>query len=299
MISRLSAFLLPQASQIKVILMALFYCAVSYQFFIYSDGFNPFYLNTFPITRRYIGLLIILSCLLLNICFSFFQKLNLRSRVKSVFEIGVVTFFTFLYNAINSKQILLTLNLFSFNLNLHTGLIIYPLLLLLFFTVKNSLCQNTKNNVLLLAQILLIYLSIFSIDSILLQDRSDFRGFNNIWFSTLFSLRPEIWTTLGTLIISIITVFWLKVNGWKDFLFQLISFFLINLQAIYLLKIIPINSFGFWHRSLFMIIFWDAFYYLFRILNKKTPSSDLKLRISLSLFYHSILFLVVIFVSYF
>lgn len=297
MIQRLSAFVLPRINQIKVILMALFYCVISYQFFIYTDGFNPFYLNQFPLVHRNIGIGLLIICFILTIIFVFSQNLNWKSKIKAIFEINLVSFFSFLYYAINSKQSFLDISIFYHNLNINTGLVTIPLIFLIFLTVKNSLSQNTHNTVLLLSQVLLLFLSLFSIDTILAQDKSVFRGFNNIWFSSLFSIRPEVWTLLTIFLISVLTTFWLNLKDLKDLFTQCFTFFLIVLQAFLLLKLVAINSFGFWHKALFMIIFWDTFYYLYRVLNKNTPSSDLQLRIKLSVLYHIILFIILIFVS--
>ncbi len=279
--------------------MAIFYCVISFQFFIYTDGFNPFYIKQFPIIHRYIGISLLAACLLLLTIFAYFQDIDWKARIKAVFEISLVSFFCFLYYAINSKQSILDLTLFNYTLNINTGLITLPLIILIFFTVQNSLTQNTNKTFLLVLQVLLIFLSIFSIDSILSQDRNDFRGFNNAWFSTLFSIQPEVWTILGLFLISSLTVFWLKLKDLKELIIQSIVFFFINLQVFFLLKMITINSFGFWHRALLMIIIWDIFYYLFRVLNKNTPSSDLLLRINLSLFYHAFLMFILVIVSVF
>ena len=287
--SRLSAFISAQKKQIIVILMAFFYCIVSYQFFIYTDGFNPFYLKQFPIVHRYIGIAILSSCFFISAIFVFFQDMDWKTKLKVIFEVNVISFFSFLYYAINSRQSFPEIIFLGQTLKLSTGIVAVPLVFLIFLTVKNSLFQRVNNTFLLLLQVLLLFLSLFSIDDILVRDKSDFRGFNNIWFSTLFSIRSEVWTFLGLSLISLLTIFWLKLKVFKAILIQCFVFFLINLEVLFISKMIVIRSFDFWHKALLMIIFWDLFYYLFRVLNKNSPSSDLQLRINLSFFYHLIL----------
>lgn len=294
MISRISTFWLANINQIKVILMALFYCTISYQFFINIDGFNPFYSKTFPITHRYIGVGIIFLNLILSIIFVFIQKFEWKTKLTSVFQINLISIIAFIYYAINTKQYLLTL----FNVRIDSGLVIIPLIGIVFFSVKSTLEKDTNNFFLLLLKILLIYLTIFSVDSIFAQDSNLFRNINNFWFSNLFSIRQEIWTVLGAASISLLTTIWLKINSRKQFLTQFLVFLFVNLQVIYLIKIISFSSFGFWHKSLFMLIFWNICFYFFKILNKSTTSSDLSLRINLSLLYHFVLFFILIFISY-
>jgi hypothetical protein len=294
MISKISAFLLSRSNQNRVILMAIFYCIISYQFFINIDGFNPFYSKTFPITHRYIGFGIISINLFSSLVFVYIQKFDWSTKLKSIFQINLISIFTFLYYAINTKQYLFTF----YNIRVDSGIIILPLIALIFFTVKNTLDQNTNNYFLQPLKILLIYLCIFSVDSIFSQDFSLFRNINNYWFSILLLIRPEIWTVLGTASISLLTAIWLKITTKKEFLIQFLVYLFLNLQTVYLIKIISLVSFGFWHNSLFMLIFWDTFFYLFKILNKSTISSDLVLRINLSLGYHSVLFLILILISY-
>jgi hypothetical protein len=274
--------------------MALFYCVISYQFFINIDGFNPFYSKTFFITHRYIGVGIICINFVLSVLFVFIQKFDLIAKLKAIFQINLISIFTFLYYAINTKQYLFTIA----NIRIDSGIVIIPLTTLIFFTVKNALERNTNNHLLLLFNILLINLSVFSVDSILSQDLNLFRGINNSWFSALFYIRPEIWTILGISSISLLTMIWLKINTKTQFFTQFLVFLFVNLQSIYLIKIINLNTFGFWHKALFMLIFWDLFYYFFKILNKFTASTDLTLRLNLSLIYHSFLFFILIFVSY-
>jgi hypothetical protein len=294
MISKISTFLSAKANSFKVILMALFYCVISYQFFINIDGFNPFYYKTFPITHRYIGVGIIFINLLLSIIFVFIQKFDWKTKLISIFQINLISTIAFIYYAINSKQYIFSI----FDLQIDSGLLIIPLIGLVFFSVKNALEQNFNNYFLLLLKILLIYLTIFSVDSIFTSDSSIFRNINNFWLSNLFSIQKEIWTILGVASISLFTTSLLKLNSTKKFLTQFIVFLFINLQVIYLIKVINLSSFNFWHKSLFMLIFWDICFYFFKVLNKSTTSSDLSLRINLSILYHFVLYFILIFVSY-
>ncbi len=272
--------------------MAFFYCVISYQFFVYTDGFNPFYLKQFPVVHKYVGLILLALCTFTTTIFAFSQIESWIPRLKVVFEISVVSFFSFLYYAINSRQTFPEINLFGQMFNIRTGIIAIPLTFLTFLTVRNSLSKKSNTTLILLLQVLLLFLSIFSIDTILTQDKSDFRGFNNIWFSTLFSIKSEVWIVLGIFLISVMTVLWLNLKSYKELITQSIIFFLINVEVFFLSKMIVINSFSFWHKALLLIIFWDFFYYLFRVLNKNSPSSDLHLRINLSFFYHLVLVII-------
>lgn len=294
MIQKVLDLLLSRKSQIKVILMALFYCVISFQFFINIDGFNPFYLKTFPITHRYIGLGIILINLLLSIIYDYIQKFNFGDKLKAIFQINLTSIFAFLYYTINTKQYLFTIS----NVRVDSSIILVPLIVLIFFTIQNILNKKPNNNFIFLSNVLLIYLSIFFVDAILKQDSTLFRGINNAWFSALFAVKPEVWTILGTVLLSIQTAFWLNIKTTKEFVVQSIVLLFINLQTIYVLQSVSLSSFGFWHKALFMLIFWDIFYYLFKILNKTTMSDNLTLRINLSLFYHLFLFFALIVISY-
>lgn len=292
--SRVSAFVIAQKKQIIVILMALFYCIFAFQFFVYTDGFNPFYLKQFPVVRRYVGLFLLILSLCLSVIFAYFQNLYWWQKLKAVAEINLVAFFSFLYYAISSKQTVTEFVLFGNIFNFGTGLIAIPLIVLIFLTFYNSLLQNVQNTFLLLLQVFLLYSSIFSIDIVLIQDKGSFRGFNNIWFSTLFSIRAEVWSTIGLVLVSLLTVFWLRLKDIKQLIVQVLILFLINLELFWLSKLVLVNTFNLWHNAALMIIFWDFFYYLFRVLNKNSPSSDLQLRINLSFVYHFILIIILI-----
>jgi hypothetical protein len=297
MINKISTFLKANFNIIGVILMALFYCLVSYQILVNIDGFNPFYLADFPIQHRLISPAFFGFNILFGLILVCFYQNNWFARIKALAEINIVSSYIYLNYTLNSKQTIASVDLFGHNFAINTGLVVIPLIALLFWTVVSSLLNIKKRTSLLLAQVLLLFLTIFSVDSLLTQERTALVGFANFWVATIFSFPPKLWLITGTMGVSLLTIFWLKTSSKLNSIIQLFLFAFINLQGIYILKLISFNTFGFWHKALFMIIFWDAVYYLFRILNKNSASDSLNIRLNISMFYHALLMILLVILS--
>ncbi len=207
----------------------------------------------------------------------------------------------FLYFATVKKAILgvfeLNLPFFTYFLPprilvIHTGYVVIPLLVLLFFVNYNLFGQNKLQKPLLLLQNLLFTVLCFSFLELIKSDRTVVRTFNSNTLSFIGSINPNVWVLICVLVISTVSILHLKLVGlgrnlgFVFLMFLILSQFLLFLSPTKDFSIVNFGSFTYWHKSIFLVIFWSFIFYPISLISTTKQIDKFRDKFILSSLYH-------------
>jgi hypothetical protein len=212
---------------------------------------------------------------------------------------------TFLYYITIKKSIL-----FQFEINLrwldpsyysrlftiHTGYVFVLLIVLIFFVNQNLYGKNKIKYFLLWCQNLIFAILGFGFVDALQEDRTSSRNFGSTAFAFIANIPPGFWIILAILAISVVSVIRLRQNSiYKNAILTLLFMLLLSEFAIFISgfgDIINFNTFGYWHKSIFLSIFWSMIFYPIASIIRHNAKENYTQKTWLSFGYHLIVFAV-------
>ena len=234
--------------------------------------------------------------------------LNPRTWTVSTFAIQLfITFAIVLYKNVPNRQRFYIwfnsnfLSLFTFafisrlnftsidiaGIQINTGSVIVLLLLLVFLVNQNIFGEFQRKTSLLVSQVFLFVLQLYSFLQLLYVDKTFLRNFSLSWISSVFSLGPLFWIFLTSLTISLATVANLKLNSLKKDLIFIGVVFILCFQVLFLIQ--NLIEMTYWYRALIFIVFWDFVYGPLQIVAREEDDPKFNAKFNASVVYHAIL----------
>jgi hypothetical protein len=210
---------------------------------------------------------------------------------------------TFLYYITIKKAIV-----FQFEINLqwlnpsyysrlitvHTGYIFILLIALIFVVNQNLYGKNKIKYFLLWCQNLIFAILGFGFVDALQEDRTSSRNFGTTAFAFVGSVNPYFWVLLAIVAISVTSVIRLRQNSMLKNGILTLLFVLLLVQFAMLIsgfgEIITFNTFGYWHKSIFLCIFWSMIFYPIASIIRHNAKENYTQKTWLSFGYHIIVF---------
>ena len=176
----------------------------------------------------------------------------------------------------------------------HTGYIFVLLIALIFFVNQNLFGKNKIKYFLLWCQNLIFAILGFGFMDTLKEDRTFVRSFDNQYFVFIANINPNFWILISILAISVISVIRLRQNSiYKNAVLTLLFMLLLTEFTVFISgfgNIINFNTFGYWHRSLFLSIFWSMIFYPIASIIRHNSKENYTEKTWLSFGYHIIVF---------
>ncbi len=238
-----------------------------------------------------------------------FVRLQIRFFIwvqSSIFALSV-----FLYYITIKKSIILQ---FEYNLNflnptfysrlfiLHTGYVFVLLIVLIFFVNQNLFSKNKLKYFLLWCQNLIFAVLGFGFVDSLKEDRTFIRNFGNSSLSFISNVNLNFWILISILAISIISVIRLRQNSIaSNIILTLLFTLLLGEFAVFVSgfgDIVNINIFKYWHKSIFLCIFWSMIFYPIASIIRHSNKKNYIQKTWLSFGYHLIVFAIAIGLSF-
>lgn len=238
--------------------------------YIFSGGIFAFFINSFTIWLQsaVVGLA------------SFLYYTTVKKAILGVFELNLPIVNYFILPRI---------------VVIHTGYVVIPLLVLLFLVNHNLFGQNKLKRPLLLLQNLLFAVLCFSFLELIKSDRTIVRNFSSGTLSFIGNINPNIWVLVCTFMISMLSILRLKLIGLRKnlgfifLLFFILSQFLLLLSPTKDFPLVIFGSFTYWHKSLFLIIFWSFVFYPISLISDTLLVDKFRDKFILSAIYHFII----------
>ena len=218
---------------------------------------------------------------------------------------------TFLYYITIKKSIVFQ---FEYNLSflnpafrsrlfiLHTGYIFVFLIVLIFFVNQNLFGKNKIKYFLLWCQNLIFAILGFGFVDALQEDRTSSRNFGSTAFTFIANINPNFWILLSIAAISVTSVIRLRQNSiYKNAILTLLFMLLLTEFAVFISgfgDIISINIFRYWHKSIFLCVFWSMIFYPIASIIRHNAKENYIQKTWLSFGYHIIVFIIGIVLSF-
>jgi hypothetical protein len=181
-----------------------------------------------------------------------------------------------------------------FNYELNTGLVFIPVSILIFVSNYSVFSRSKHIQLLTVAQALFILLFSYAIIGFIQFDDTFARNFNQGWLSVLFNLPAWIWLLFGSLALSFITSHNIPHPNTEKRILYLSAYYIMNLQ---ILMVMYILNFTYWYQTLLALISWNFIYTNILSLMTKKNDPKYKPRLAISIVYHALLFLIVLYVG--
>jgi hypothetical protein len=235
---------------------------------------------------------------------------SMRLRIKFTIWVQSVLFAlsTFLYYTTVKKSIIPIEINFSFLSGIlpaqflsrvfviHTGYIFALLIVLIFFINRNLFGKNKLQFFFLWAQNLIFAVLGFGFVDTLNADRSSLRNFSSSSLYVIANINPLVWIFLSICAIAFVSVTRLRQESLsKNLWFTILFVFLLTQFVIFLgvfENLIRFNQFGYWHKSLFLTIFWSMIFYPIATIIRNNDKENFIQKTWLSFGYHLIVFIV-------
>jgi hypothetical protein len=177
----------------------------------------------------------------------------------------------------------------------HTGYVFVLLLILIFFVNRNLFGKNRLQFFFLWAQNLIFAVLGFGFVDSLNVDRSSLRNFSSSALYVLTNVNPLVWIFLSICAISFVSVTRLRQESIaKNFLLTVLFAFLLTQFVIFLgvfENIIYFKQFGYWHKSLFLSVFWSMIFYPIATIIRNNHKENFIQKTWLSFGYHILIFI--------
>jgi hypothetical protein len=179
---------------------------------------------------------------------------------------------------------------------IHTGYIFVILIALIFFVNQNLYGKNKIKYFLLWCQNLIFAILGFGFVDALSEDRTSSRNFGSTTFAFIANINPSFWVLLAISAISVTSVIRLRQNSmFKNGVLTLLFVLLLSQFALFISgfgDIINFNTFGYWHKSIFLTIFWSMIFYPIASIIRHNAKENYTQKTWLSFGYHLIVFTV-------
>ena len=176
------------------------------------------------------------------------------------------------------------------SLTLNRGFTFFPLLILLFLVNRNLYAQAKKKTYLLIAEILLIHVSTFSLLNLLDTIPADFSTSNNLLLRVIFEIPQTVWLVVGGVFTSVLTTLNLRLSRYREvFLFTGFG------GSVFIATTLVLNALtlSYWYQALLFVVFWDFAYHLLAPVGQHRQEKNYLAKLLISGGYHLVLFGVV------
>jgi hypothetical protein len=181
-------------------------------------------------------------------------------------------------------------------ITIHTGYIFVILIGLIFFVNQNLYGKNKIKYFLLWCQNLIFAILGFGFVDALQEDRTSSRNFGTTAFAFIANINPFFWILLAIMAISFTSVIRLRQNSMLKNGVLTLLFVLLLTQFTVVISgfgdIIVFNTFGYWHKSIFLTIFWSMIFYPIASIIRHNNKENYTQKTWLSFSYHFIVFAV-------
>jgi hypothetical protein len=178
----------------------------------------------------------------------------------------------------------------------HTGYIFILLIILGFFVNKNLFGKNKMQFFFLWAQNMIFAVLGFGFMDTLDSDRSNIRNFTYSYLSFVANINPIIWVFLSICAIAFISVTRLRQKSLtKNIAIGLLFVFLMCQFVTFIgifENVISYRTFGYWHKSLFLTVFWSMIFYPIATIIRNNDKENFIQKTWLSFGYHLFIFAV-------
>jgi hypothetical protein len=178
----------------------------------------------------------------------------------------------------------------------HTGYVFILLLILVFFVNRNLFGKNRLQFFFLWAQNLIFAVLGFGFVDTLNVDRSNIRNFSSTSLYLLANVNPLAWIFLSICAIAFVSVTRLRQESIaKNLWFTILFIFLLTQFVIFLgifENLIYFKQFGYWHKSLFLTVFWSMIFYPIATIIRYNHKENFTQKTWLSFGYHVAVFAV-------
>ena len=166
-----------------------------------------------------------------------------------------------------------------------------PLLGLIFLVNRNLYAQAKKRTYLLIAEILLICVSTFSLLNVIETIPGAFLSFAYQFLFEFFNLPTLFWVILSSFVVALLSTLNLRLNRYREVL--LFAGLSTSLFAgfFYILNSLSLT---YWYQTLLFLVFWDFVYHLLLPIIHHEGEYNYLPKLTISLFYHVALFVLVI-----
>jgi hypothetical protein len=181
-----------------------------------------------------------------------------------------------------------------FRYELNTSIVFIPLAILIFVSNYTVFTRRKHIQLLTVAQVLFVLLFSYAIIGFIDVDNTFARNFNQGWLAVIFNWPAWIWLLFGSLALSFISSHNIPHPNTEKRLLYLAGYYIMNLQ---ILLVMYILNFTYWYQTLLALISWNFIYT--NVLSLMTKKNDLKYkpRLAISIMYHALLFLIVLYVG--
>ena len=234
---------------------------------------------------RTVTLFLLALYALLTLAISYFGRWSKRRGLSMWCQSNLLLIYTLVYY--------LRLNAPSFAIDrfvLNRAYAFVPLLILIFLVNRNLYALAKKRTYLLVAEILLICVSTFSLLNVIETIPGAFLSFAYQFLFEFFNLPTLFWVTLSSLIIALLSVLNLRLNRYREVLLftglssSLFAGFFYVLNAL---------NFSYWYQALLFLILWDFVYHLLIPIIHHEGEYNYLPKLTISLAYHLALFVLV------
>lgn len=222
---------------------------------------------------------------------SFWNK-NATSRIHSyiIFVHSIIiTLFSFGY--------LIRLNnggIQIFDVNIATSIIFIPIAVLVFVVNYNLFSNSSHAQLVTVSQALLIILFSYSIGGFLEIDSTAARTFNQGWLSVVFDWPAWFWVAIASTTVWFVSLRNI-VQAFPDRkIIYYIAYLVVTVQ---LLLAVYLINFTYWYQTLLALIAWNFVYTNFYSLMTKKNDLKYRPRLTISVVYHIVLFILVLYVG--
>jgi hypothetical protein len=144
------------------------------------------------------------------------------------------------------------------------------------------------------AQVLFIILFTYSIIAFINVDSSFARNFNQGWLTVIFNWPAWLWLIISSVAITFVSGRDIHhVNVERRWIY-LLSYYLMNLQ---ILIAVSLLDFSYWYETLLALVSWNFVYTNIYSLMTKKNDTKYRPRLTISIFYHLVLFLIILYVG--
>jgi hypothetical protein len=253
---------------------------------------NQEFFNFLPFYRtRWFALSIILASFCITYIGAFWNN-AITSRWQSYIVFGhsiVLTLFSYGYLIRLNNS---TINIFNYQFN--TSLVFIPVTLLIFLVNYNIFHVHKHSQLLAVAQVLFIILFTYSIIAFINVDSSFARNFNQGWLTVIFNWPAWLWLIISSVAITFVSGRDIHhVNVERRWIY-LLSYYLMNLQ---ILIAVSLLNFSYWYETLLALVSWNFVYTNIYSLMTKKNDTKYRPRLTISIFYHLVLFLIILYVG--
>jgi hypothetical protein len=257
-------------------------------------------LNVFSIlSQRLVSLSLVVIYTLTLTYYVYKEKWLLKYKVYNFLKTYIVNILILIFYTTIDNKLLLTLNIFDMDINIHTGWSIFPLLVIIFWKHYYVFVNPFGKQFLLNIEVFTINLLFFSLISLFQVDRTSLRNFDNNILAPIINQNSILFFICNISVITILLLIEISQYKIKNFFlwFLLISLILFEFSSfigIESISLVQNTNHTYWHKALYITIVWSFIYQNARRLLKNDDRQIYLSKLIFSNSYHLFLFIIII-----